>query len=43
MGEIMEKVMKVNLNPYRDFRELAKKGVPDYSMVEKVDGKVKEI
>lgn len=35
--------MKVNLAPYKDFRELSKKGIADYSMVKKVDSKVKEI
>jgi hypothetical protein len=42
-GEVMQKVMKVNLQPYQDFKELAENGKPDYSMVEKVDGKMKEI
>ncbi|MEZ2336954.1 hypothetical protein AB6735_15025 [Mucilaginibacter sp. RCC_168] len=42
-GEVMQKVMKTNLNPYRDFRDLAENGTPDYSMVEKVDDKVKEM
>ena len=42
-GEVMQKVMKVNLQPYHDFRDLALHGTPDYSMVEKVDGKVKKM
>jgi len=42
-GEVMKKVMKVNLQPYLDFKDLAENGTPDCSMVEKVDGKVKEI
>lgn len=42
-GEVMQKVMKVNLRPYLDFKDLAERGVPDNSMVEKVDDKVKEI
>lgn len=42
-GEVMQKVMKVNLQPYLDFKDLAENGTPDHSMVEKVDGKVKEI
>lgn len=41
-GGIMQKVMKVNLQPYRDFKDLAENGIPDDSMVEKVDQKVKE-
>lgn len=42
-GEVMQRVMKVNLKPYRGFKDLAENGTPDYSMVENVDGKVKEI
>ncbi len=42
-GDVMQKVMKVNLSPYKDFRELLEKGTPDYSMVEKLDGKLSEL
>lgn len=42
-GEIMQKVMKVDLQPYRDFKDLAENGIPDNSLVEKVDQKVTEI
>lgn len=42
-GEVMQKVMKVNLHPYQNFKDLAENGIPDDSMVEKVDQKVKEI
>jgi hypothetical protein len=42
-GEVMQKVMKVNLQPYQDFKDLAENGTPDHSMVDKVDGKVKEL
>ena len=42
-GEVMQKVMKVNLKPYRDFRDLAENGTPDYSMVQRLDVKMKEI
>ncbi|HEY4198265.1 MAG TPA: hypothetical protein VGM63_22145 [Mucilaginibacter sp.] len=42
-GEVMQKVMKVNLQPYQDFKDLAENGTPDHSMIEKVDGKVKEL
>ena len=42
-GEVMQNVMKVSLQPYHDFRDLAENGKPDYSMVEKVDGKVKDM
>jgi len=42
-GEVMQKVMKVNLQPYHDFKDLAENGIPDDSMVEKVDQKVNEI
>jgi hypothetical protein len=42
-GEVMQKVMKVNLSPYKNFRELLEKGTPDYSMVEKLDVKLSEL
>lgn len=42
-GEVMQKVMKVDLKPYEDFRELLEKGTPDYSMVEKLVGKLSEL
>jgi hypothetical protein len=42
-GEVMQKVMKVDLKPYLDFKDLAENGIPDESMIEKVDEKVKEI
>ena len=42
-GEVMQKVMKVNLQPYHDFKDLAENGKADYSLVEQVDGKVKEL
>src|SRR6187402_1355309 len=42
-GEVMQKVMKVNLQHYQDFKDLAENGTPDHSMVDKVDGKVKEL
>lgn len=42
-GEVMQKVMKVKLKPYHDFNDLAENGKPDFSMIEKVDGKVKEM
>ena len=42
-GEVMQKVMKVNLQPYEEFKDLAENGTPDHSLVEKVDDKVKEI
>lgn len=41
-GEVMQKVMRVNLHPYQDFKDLSENGTPDHSMVEKVDDKVKE-
>lgn len=42
-GEVMQKVMKVNLSPYKDFRDLLEKGTPDYSMVAKLDDKITEL
>ncbi|MEO3405509.1 hypothetical protein AAFN85_16480 [Mucilaginibacter sp. CAU 1740] len=42
-GETFQKVMKVNLGKYRDFRDLAEHGIPDTSMIKTVDDKVKEM
>jgi hypothetical protein len=37
-GEVMQKVMKVNLAPYLDFRDFLDRGTPDYSVVQKISG-----
>jgi hypothetical protein len=42
-GNVMQKVMNVDLTPYKDFRELLEKGTPDYSMVGKLDEKIAEL
>lgn len=42
-GEVMLKVINVNLSPYRDFADLLENGVPDNKIVEKVRGKMDEI
>lgn len=42
-GEVMQKLMTVNLQPYQNFKDLAENGKPDFSMVARVDGKVKEM
>jgi hypothetical protein len=35
-GDVMQKVIKVNLSPYRDFPDLLQNGKPDFSVVEKM-------
>jgi hypothetical protein len=42
-GEVMQKVVKVDLAPYRNFADLMQNRVPDFSMVEKLRGKMDEI
>lgn len=42
-GEVMQKVLKVDLRPYKDFPDLLQNGVPDYTMVERVGRKFDEI
>ncbi len=42
-GEVMQKVMKVNLTPFLDFRDLLDRGTPDYSVVQKINGKLTEL
>lgn len=39
-GKVMQKVIKVNLAPYKDFADLMENGRPDFSMVEKLRGKM---
>ncbi|WDF77160.1 hypothetical protein PQ469_25065 [Mucilaginibacter sp. KACC 22773] len=42
-GEVMQKMMRVDLSPFRDFADLVQNGVPDYTMVDKVRSKFDEI
>jgi hypothetical protein len=42
-GEVMQKMMKVDLSPYASFADLMQNGVPDYTMVENVREKFDEI
>ena len=42
-GEVMQKVIHVNLAPYKDFADLIQNGEPDFSMVEKWKGKMEEV
>jgi len=35
-GEMLQKVMRVKLHPYSDFADLADRGTPDFSIVEKL-------
>ena len=35
-GEMLQKIMRVKLHPYQDFADLAKRGAPDHSIVEKL-------
>lgn len=42
-GEVMQKVIKVNLAPYKDFADLIEHGQPDFTKVEKLSGKMDEL
>lgn len=42
-GEVMQKVIKVNLAPYKNFADLMAHGQPDFTMVEKLRGKMDEM
>jgi hypothetical protein len=42
-GDVMQKVIKVNLAPYKDFPDLMQNGKPDFTLAEKMRGEVKEI
>jgi hypothetical protein len=42
-GEVMQKMIRVKLDPYQDFADLMDKGVPDFTMVEKMKRKLKKV
>jgi hypothetical protein len=42
-GEVMQKMIRVKLDPYEDFADLMVRGVPDFSMMEKMRGKLDEV
>jgi hypothetical protein len=42
-GEVMQKVITVNLAPYKDFADLVQNGEPDFTMVEKLRAKMDEV
>ena len=42
-GDVLQKVINVDLHPYKDFQDLAVNGKADLSQVSKVDEKVKEL
>ena len=42
LAEVFMKVMRVNLHPYKDFADLEKNGVPDFSIMEQIRPKLEE-
>jgi hypothetical protein len=42
-GEVMQRVIKVNLSPYKDFPDLLQNGKPDFTMVVKMRDKLNEV
>ncbi|SJN23114.1 hypothetical protein FM107_03735 [Sphingobacterium sp. JB170] len=42
-GEVLQKVVKVSLSPYKDFSDLLERGTPDFSVVEQLEEKVTEM
>lgn len=42
-GEVMQKVIKVDLSPYKSFPDLLQNGKPDFTLVEKMRGKLAEV
>ena len=42
-GETFQKVMEVKLAPYQDFKDLMERGIPDDSLMQKVDAKYNEL
>lgn len=43
LGDIMMKVMQVDLFPYKDFADLVANGIPDYEAVNTVKSKMTEV
>lgn len=42
-GEVMQKVIRVKLAPFKNFPDLLQNGTPDYALVEKMNGKLTEL
>jgi hypothetical protein len=43
LGGLMQKLIKIDLRPYRDFADLAERGRPDHSIVEKLKKSEREV
>ena len=43
LGEIMQKLVRIDLGPYQDFADLAERGVPDESIVENMKKNEREV
>lgn len=41
-GAILQKVFKVNLSPYTDFKDLLQRGEPDFSTVRQIEDQIEE-
>ncbi|HLT33534.1 MAG TPA: hypothetical protein VKZ98_07080 [Aquaticitalea sp.] len=42
-GELLQKVIKVSLSPFKDFADLVDRGEPDFSVVQQIEDKVSEM
>lgn len=41
-ADVLQKLIKVKLSPYKDFEDLLKRGEPDYSIIEEIENQVAE-
>jgi len=41
-GDVMQKMMKTDLHPFKNFGDLVANGKADYTLVQKVEGKLQE-
>jgi hypothetical protein len=42
LGQVMQKLIKLNLSPYENFGDLLKRGKPDFSIIEEMRKKMAE-
>lgn len=42
-GDVLQKIIKVKLSPYKDFKDLLERGEPDFSMIKPIEDKIAEL
>ncbi|MCT1526082.1 hypothetical protein ACS126_03530 [Sphingobacterium lactis] len=41
-GDVLQKIIKVKLSPYKDFKDLLERGEPDFSIIQEVESQIAE-